>query len=610
MSKQTRQDIALSYDRFSDPTQALGDSESRQQRAFASFCERHHLRPNKEFSFIDRGVSGHRGKHVAKGKLGRVLELAKAGAFKPKDGQSFVLVVEAWDRLGRMRPDKQIALLSSLLRTGLKIGVCRLDDIFSEADFGTHKFTTLSVFCQLAYEESRQKSERVAASWQQRKLLARQKGTVATGRLPAWITRKGGKLVLNKARAKVIQRIYELAGSGYGHVAIVKTLTAEGVKPFGEKAVHAARTRSQFSGRWTRPYVALLLRDRRVLGEYAPMKTVIENDEEKELPDGPPIKNYYPAAVTEEEFLRARAAQKRRSNNTGGRTRQAKYCNTFAGLLRCANDGGGWILHNKGTAKEPSLSLVNLLGNEGRGPTLTFPYPIFERGVLENLKEISPEELSPNGTASTVVDGLKAKVRALTDEIECLKDDLRQHYSRAATEVLSEKETELGALQEQLDTAQAEQLNPLSDDWKRVANLADAIETADDPTDARIRLRAILTRAIKTIHVLVVRHKVEMLCEVQVDFVTGFHRWYLLRYRPAANQRVGFWQVMSERWDEQVLPTCDLSDPAEVQQAIEGLTHYLTGTFPPDGSDPTRRAIDELFDEQHFPKRPIPWLKK
>jgi hypothetical protein len=50
---------------------------------------------------------------------------------------------------------------------------------------------------------------------------------------------------------------------------------------FGEKVVRAERTRSQFCGKWSRPYVALLLRDRRVLGELQPMK----NDK----PDGSPL---------------------------------------------------------------------------------------------------------------------------------------------------------------------------------------------------------------------------------------------------------------------------------------------------------------------------------
>ena len=41
--------------------------------------------------------------------------------------------------------------MAELLHTGVSIGVCHLEDIFCEDDFGTHKWTTLAVFIQLAY---------------------------------------------------------------------------------------------------------------------------------------------------------------------------------------------------------------------------------------------------------------------------------------------------------------------------------------------------------------------------------------------------------------------------------------------------------------------------
>ena len=52
----------------------------------------------------------------------------------------------------------------------------------------------------------------------------------------------------------------------------VRALERDKVKPFGERVVREGRTRSQFAGVWTKPYVALLPRDRRVLGEYQPLK--------------------------------------------------------------------------------------------------------------------------------------------------------------------------------------------------------------------------------------------------------------------------------------------------------------------------------------------------
>src|SRR5262249_27872949 len=156
---------------FSDPKQSKGDSSERQDRMFRDFCQRHNLTPLAEI-FADRGRSGYKDEHRKKGRLGQLIAMAKDERFEP----GTVIVVEAWDRLGRLRPDRQTKLVAELLRTGVSIGVCRLNDIFCEDDFGTHKWTTLAVFIQLAFQESKQKAERVAASWERRREKVRAEG--------------------------------------------------------------------------------------------------------------------------------------------------------------------------------------------------------------------------------------------------------------------------------------------------------------------------------------------------------------------------------------------------------------------------------------------------
>src|SRR5262245_38853611 len=155
--------LGVSYRRISDPEQSAGDGEARQERDYLSFCSRHQLIAAGE-TYCDR-LSGYKGRHRTKGRLGRLIQAAKDGQFEP----DAVIVIEAWDRLGRMRPDKQLNLLQELLATGVRIGICRLDDIFAEADFGTHKWMTLAVFVQLAYQESKQKAERIAAAWESKR---------------------------------------------------------------------------------------------------------------------------------------------------------------------------------------------------------------------------------------------------------------------------------------------------------------------------------------------------------------------------------------------------------------------------------------------------------
>src|SRR5262245_17171174 len=119
---------AISYDRFSDPRQSQGDSAGRQSREFTDFCKRHKLRPAANH-FTDYGRSGYDGTHRKKGNLGRFEQLVKEKVITAGK----VLVIEAWDRLSRERPDHVVKFVSEVLGAGIDIGIARLDDIFTDA---------------------------------------------------------------------------------------------------------------------------------------------------------------------------------------------------------------------------------------------------------------------------------------------------------------------------------------------------------------------------------------------------------------------------------------------------------------------------------------------
>src|SRR5262249_9621069 len=145
-------------------------------------------------------------------------------------------------------------------------------------------------------------------------------------------------------------------------------------------------------GVWTRPYVKLILGDRRAVGEFQPR--MLDHDR----PAGPPVPNYFPAAVTEEEFLLARAAQGQRrtyGSPPPPARRAGQYGKLCRSLLVHARDGEGFLLHNKGTAREPELLLINATGNGGRGRSYTFPYAIFEKATLRRLREVDPRDVMP-----------------------------------------------------------------------------------------------------------------------------------------------------------------------------------------------------------------------
>src|SRR5262249_11736258 len=156
----------------------------------------------------DRGRSGYTDEHRKKGRLGQLLAAAKDDRFEPNT----VVVVEAWDRLGRLRPDKMTALIAELVQLGIGIGVCRLNGIFTEEGVGTHKWTVLSTFVMLAYQESKQKADRVAESWKKRRERARERGELLGCRLPAWLESVNGEARVIPERAAVVKKIFRLAG--------------------------------------------------------------------------------------------------------------------------------------------------------------------------------------------------------------------------------------------------------------------------------------------------------------------------------------------------------------------------------------------------------------
>lgn len=546
---------AVSYSRFSDPKQAAGDSTDRQEREYRAFCERHNLTPGKEV-YADRGQSGYHGTHRTKGRLGQLIEAAKDGRFDP----GTVVVIEAWDRLGRLRPDRQTELVAELLRTGVSIGVCRLNEIFAEDDFGTHKWTTLAVFIQLAHQESKQKAERVAASWASRRKRARESGAMLGCHLPAWLEKTDGPPRLVPERAAVVRRIFKLAADGYGQARIVRTLTDEKVPPFGERVVEAGRKRSQFCGRWSRSYVALLLRDRRVVGEFQPMKA---DKDGTYKPDGPPLAGYYPAVVTEDEWNLARAGQARRTwkDKAGRRTgpKDSRYVNVFRGLLTDARTGQGFTLHNKGTTERPELLLITSSGSDGRTGMYTFPYLIFEEHVLGWLREIDAKAILPRGgaTASTA-DALRAKLANVRADLEKLKADLAEGYSKSLVELLRKAEATEEAVANDLQDELARTAKPLSRQWGELPTLIDVIRKEGDA--ARLKLRPALRAIIESAHVLIVPQRAWRLCAVQFAFAGGAVRHWLMVYRPAANRR----PTVAESLSEIDTGPVDLRKPADV----------------------------------------------
>ncbi|HYT87292.1 MAG TPA: recombinase family protein, partial [Gemmataceae bacterium] len=360
--------VAYSYIRFSTGEQAKGDSLRRQTEKAEAYCQRKGLALDERLTLRDLGVSAYRGDNALVGNLGVFLEAIKRKTVLPGS----VLIVESVDRISRQGIDEGYDIIKTILKAGVL-----LVTLSPEREFGADAVKSLSkgalelqLILERAAEESERKSERVGAAWTRKKAAARG-GKVMSKRLPAWVRNDGGKLVLIPEAAAAVREVFRLALSGYGIPAIIKTLTANGVPAIGT------------TGRWTRAYLSLLLRDRRVLGEYQPRRG--------KATDGEVIANYYPAMLTEEQWrdLRNCIGQRRRNSGRPGKAQ----VNIFKGLLRHARDGDSYIMSQRfsrspGKPTRKYAVLVNSEGDQGRARLYSIPYDGLENAVLTALREI------------------------------------------------------------------------------------------------------------------------------------------------------------------------------------------------------------------------------
>jgi DNA invertase Pin-like site-specific DNA recombinase len=506
---------AISYSRYSDPKQGAGDSEERQARDFAAFCERHKLTPCPAV-YIDRGRSGYREKSRKKGRIDALVADAKAGRFEA----GAVIVVEAWDRLGRKRPDVQTERIAELLRTGVHIGICRLNDIFTEDDFGTHKWTTLAVFIQLAYQESKQKGERVRAARAKERENVRAGKASFKNHLPAWVERRGGKPVLIPERAAVVRRIFELAAAGCGTATITKKFNREGVPALGK------------SGAWTRTYIDFILRDGRAVGRVQPRR--LDEKTGRFVPDGEPCEGCLPAAVETELFEAAAAGRADRAKHPG--RVGGEFVNVFGGLLHAAGGVGKLVCFTRRDKRRPGPPrrvLMNTAVTTGRAVCRVFSYDAFESAVLSRLREIDPASILPKSDAPDEAASLSALVGKLKQSIGVIMRDMDKNgESPLLLARVREKEIALADATARLAEARQKIAHPLSASWAEGHTLIDALASAPDPREARLRLRAALRAVVEEITVLVVAKGRDRLAAAQVFFAGGGRRDYLIHSGP------------------------------------------------------------------------------
>ncbi len=502
--------IAYSYIRFSSKEQEKGDSVRRQTDMRDRWLKRHPGVTLDGSLTMDLGASAFRGGHRSdKHALGQFLRMVERGTVRP--GSLFI--IENLDRLTREDELEATHLFTGLLLAGVRVVQLEPETVFTRQ---SDQMDIMRAVLELSrgHRESLRKSLRVSEAWAQRKKRAAERGEVITRRCPAWLEVADGKYRFKPGAKALVQRVYAMAAGGSGGRAIAGTLNGEGV--------------TNFVGRpWDEMYVRKVLTSRATVGEYQPMR----GGRGAREADGPPVPNYFPAAVTEAEWYTVRNAMAARKNR--GSRPLKEFPNPFATLLKDARDGGPINITSR-VDDHGGLYRVLIPGGSKRGTSavrfVSFPYDAFERAILSKLKEIDPAEILPadDGTASRVVE-LAGKAGEIGGRIDQLKARLRDG-DLAALDVLREWEGEYRRVADELSVARAEAANPLAEAWGEARSLADVLET----NDTRLRLRAALRRVVSSVWCLFVARGSTRLAAVQVWFAgDAEHRDYLIHHRPA-----------------------------------------------------------------------------
>lgn len=476
--------LAYLYSRLSHHRQKVGVGLDRQDDGAIALCREENWTVSEE-RLVDVG-SGFHGRNLRPtAALGRFLEMVKGGTVVPGS----MLVVENLDRLSRKESESAMLLFLQIIEAGIGIATVSPRMIY-RSPLGSSHFLALAEFIR-AHGESSIKQHRGNDRWTRNREAARS-GTIITKACPRWLTadRQNNTFKVDRAKVKVIERIFEWCIGGVGVSQITRRLNEQGVVPF--------ETRKRLNeGRkvWTTKYVASILRGRAVLGEYQPGSW----HDGKHVPNGDPIPNYYPAVVTEERYYLAQAAMNGRKK-TGGP--KVKNPNLFVGLV--------WDVLNNckfyTSSKANGLQMVSSIWWEKSLPKYSvpvFPYERFETAVLKSLREIKPSDLVPGHTGDKLAE-LQARLTEVQDAIDEIQPRLRGKAIGALLDAVEKLDSEKRQLIEEIHTEKSRLANGVSDVLGEVHGLTDLLAKAEDKHAVREKLRGRIALVVSEIRLLVV----------------------------------------------------------------------------------------------------------
>ncbi|AZO35466.1 MAG: recombinase family protein [Mesorhizobium sp.] len=412
--------LAYSYIRMSTDIQLRGDSLRRQEQASKRYAEQHDLQLVEDFKLEDIGVSAFKGANVSSGALGRFLELVRAGQI----AKGSYLLVESLDRISRQQILDSVPIFFDIVKGGINVVTLADNHVYRAGDTNVADVIYSVVVLGRAYEESKTKSIRVGAAWEnKRKNAASRKLTKVC---PAWLLlqedRTGFDLI--PERVEVVRQIFQLADTGNGSFSIARRLNQSAIQTFTK------------SNGWHESYVTKILNNRAVLGEFQPHRY---DDHGDRVPHGEPVAGYFPKVIEEDQFHRVQASRRRRLVEGAGR-KGPEYRNLFTKIAKCEYCGAPMRFVHKGRPPKGSQALKCTNAVRGLGcESISWRYSDFETSFLYFVKEIdltatlrAAAENSERASVEQQITAIEEKIRQLSAKRERIFDLLTEPGSSTA----------------------------------------------------------------------------------------------------------------------------------------------------------------------------------
>jgi DNA invertase Pin-like site-specific DNA recombinase len=397
---------AYSYIRFSTRIQGEGDSQRRQLAATQAYCDSNELTlSDKRFS--DLGISAF--KEIDRPSLADMLSAIETNIIKAGD----YIILENLDRLSRKGISDTLAVLNSILKH--EVYIVSLQDNLKLNKYSKDELISLiriAVSADIAYQESKKKSDRIQESWNEKQREAITNRTPKTRICPAWLKLSDdcSKYEVIEDKALIVQRIFEMLSNGIGRRKIVSIFNQEKVPHISE----IKRT----SGTWHPSYIAKITKSGAVIGRFTP---TVSKGGKRQLDTINNIEDYFPRVIEDSLYYQVQELTKLNSRSAG--RKGAAFTNVLQGVCFCLKCNSVMKYTNKKKGEQflecygRSIGLCN--------NNMRYRYGLLEYAVLESigLKAFKFDEHRNNSKDyDSSIDKLKGEIARVQENINVLTE--------------------------------------------------------------------------------------------------------------------------------------------------------------------------------------------